>query len=404
MYDVICIGSATQDVFIKSDLSKIVRISDALSEKSLLCYDYGSKVSIDNIQFLTGGGSSNTAVGFARLGLKAAFVGKVGKNDDAGTRVIRELESEGVDVRYAAYSRTYGTGYSVILVSFEGDRTALTFRGANGSLDESDVDLTMLDAAKWLYMSGLSGRSAEMAPSLSRSAHEKGVKIAFNPGSSQLKMKIKGLSAILSFTDVLILNREEAELVTGIEGTRQHVDDQSCTLCGKCIEACPEGILQKSQSSVVARGVEKCRYCGACLKACDNGALLMEPWQYNVGPVFDALLATGVKLVVITDGRAGAQVSDGENLHFFPAYATPTVDTLGAGDAFGSAFVTAMILYGSIPKAIQFGAANASSVVRYFGAKPGLLTREEIEDFIKEKASEPPYHVRTIPLKKAAVK
>ena len=91
MFDVVCVGSATQDVFIKSDLSKIIRVSDVLAEKDFLCYDYGSKVNIDHIEFLSGGGATNTGVSFARLGLKPAFLGKIGKNDDAGKKVIQEL-------------------------------------------------------------------------------------------------------------------------------------------------------------------------------------------------------------------------------------------------------------------------------------------------------------------------
>jgi ribokinase len=398
MFDVVCVGSATQDVFIKSDLSKIVRISDVLAEKSLLCYDYGSKVNIDNIEFLTGGGASNTAVGFARLGLSAAFVGKVGKSDDAGARVIGELQADGVDVRHAAYSSTYGTGYSVILVSFEGDRTVLTFRGANNSLDETDVNWDILDECRWLYMSGLSGRSAEMAHALARRAAEKKVKLAFNPGSSQLKTKIRGLGEILAVTDVLVLNREEAEMVTGIAATRRYVDTQVCTECGKCVDACAQGIFQKTDAGIAVRGAELCKRCGACLEACGDGAVLAEPWTYNLQEIFAALLAAGAKSVVITDGKAGAQAGDGEDLYFFPAYAAPVIDTLGAGDAFACAYVTALIRGGGVPLALQYGAANASSVVRYFGAKPGLLTLEEIEDFIKQKSSEEPYHVRKTPM------
>ena len=120
MFDVVCVGSATQDVFIKSDLSKIIRVSDALSEKEFLSYDYGSKVNIDHIEFLTGGGSTNTAVSFARMGLSVGVVTKVGASDDAGRTVLAELEGEGISTRWVAHSKSQATGYSVILVSYEG--------------------------------------------------------------------------------------------------------------------------------------------------------------------------------------------------------------------------------------------------------------------------------------------
>lgn len=398
MFDVVSVGSATQDVFIKSDLTKIIRLSDVVAEKEFLCYDYGSKVNIDDIQFLTGGGASNTAVSFARLGLKSAFVGKVGKNDDAGMRVIRELESEGVDVRHAKYSGTYSTGYSVILVSYEGDRTVLTFRGANNSLDESDIDPSVFGETLWLYMSGLSGRSAEMATALARRASEAGVKLAFNPGSSQLKTKVKGLRDILAVTEILVVNRQEAEAVTGIEASRQFVDTQACNLCGKCVDACPSGIFQKGTDSILVRNADLCLRCGRCARSCPKDAVVAEPWTYNLRAIFAALLEAGAKTVAITDGRTGSQACDGTTLYMSPAYTAPTVDTLGAGDAFGSAFVTGMIKGAGIARSLQMGAANGSSVVRYFGAKPGLLTLDEIDEFMSEKASDEAYFVRTMPL------
>lgn len=399
MFDVVCVGSATQDVFIKSDLSRIIRISDVLSEREYLSYDYGSKVNIDRIDFLTGGGATNTAVAFARLGLKPAFLGKIGRDDDAGKKIIGELEGEGVDTSRAVRSNSQATGYSVILVSYEGDRTALVFRGANNTLDESDVDWGVLDETRWLYMSALSGPSAHMAQAIARRADEKGVKLAFNPGSTQLKTGIRGLGPILKNTDILLVNRQEAETLTRLQGTRHYIDSRLCDLCGKCIDACKEGIFQKAADRIVVRGVDLCRSCGDCLKACRSGAVIIEPWAYNLFEVFSALAETGVKIVVITDGRAGSQVCDGEHVYYFPSFSVPVVDTLGAGDAFASGFVAGYISSGDISQALKLGTANSSSVVRYFGAKPGLLTLEEVREIISEKESEEGCYVRKAALR-----
>ena len=159
MFDVICLGSATLDVFIKSDLSQDHPLERrACREKEFLCYDYGSKVNVDNIEFLTGGGATNTAVAFARLGLKPAFLGKVGKDDDAGEEDhSRSCSGKGWTpaTRYTRARRP--TGYSVILVSYEGDRTVLTFRGANNTLDETDIDWSLFDDTGWIYMSSFGG-------------------------------------------------------------------------------------------------------------------------------------------------------------------------------------------------------------------------------------------------------
>jgi sugar/nucleoside kinase (ribokinase family) len=154
----------------------------------------------------------------------------------------------------------------------------------------------------------------------------------------------------------------------------------------------------------VARGTDLCKRCGQCFKACGEEAMIIEPWTHNIMEIFRVLLAAGVKVVVITDGKNGSQATDGEALYWFPAYTAPVVDTLGAGDAFGSAFVAGMIRDGDIARGLELGAANGSSVVRYFGAKPGLLTAEEIDDFLKEKSTDEIYHVRKANLQRAVRK
>ena len=119
----------------------------------------------------------------------------------------------------------------------------------------------------------------------------------------------------------------------------------------------------------------------------------------NLREIFQVLVGTGAKIVVITDGKAGAQVTDGETIYYFPAYSAPAVDTLGAGDSFASAFVAGLIREGDIEFALKLASANASSVVRYFGAKPGLLSWDEACEIIQEKDSDDVYFVRRTALK-----
>jgi len=62
----------------------------------------------------------------------------------------------------------------------------------------------------------------------------------------------------------------------------------------------------------------------------------------------------------------------------------PPVDRTGAGDAFSST-VTAMLADGlTLPEALRRGPINSMSVVQYIGAQKGLLTREQIEDYIRK--------------------
>ena len=91
----------------------------------------------------------------------------------------------------------------------------------------------------------------------------------------------------------------------------------------------------------------------------------------------------GVKKVVITDGRNGAQASDGKRLYFCPVISHKRIDTLGAGDSFASGFTSAVMRGKNLKTALIYGTLNASSVVSHFGAQKGLLTHKELEDRIK---------------------
>ena len=92
MYDVITVGSATVDVFVKTD-NELIRIKTKTCQEDLIAYPCGKKVLIEQLDFMTGGGATNTGVCFSRLGLKTACLGMVGK-DDNGKHIIEELKKE----------------------------------------------------------------------------------------------------------------------------------------------------------------------------------------------------------------------------------------------------------------------------------------------------------------------
>jgi len=372
LFDFVCIGSATQDVFVRSQASKILTLADEREERRLLCFDYGGKINVEHIEFTTGGGATNAAVSMARQGGRAAFLGKTGP-DKIGQLIIHELQAHGVDTSYHLRSADESTGYSVILTSYEGDRTVLTHRGASTSMTADEIDWSFIGKTGWLYVTSLSGGSARLLEPLGERAAAAGVKIAFNPGSTQIRAGLDALGGFLSRTDVLLLNKEEAARLTGREPVRDVLVEEACTLCGRCVEACPKNVFVRNHGRVVAAALERCEKCGRCVAACETGALVMEPWAFNVSESFEILCKTGPKVVIITDGANGAQACDGDVVRLLPADETQVVSSLGAGDAFGSAFVSEYARGGDIGRALALGSANAASVVQVVGAKNGLL-------------------------------
>src|SRR3989344_4411861 len=112
MYDVITVGSATVDVFAKTRFSELIKIIDPKGEKDFLAYPSGSKILIDELEFTTGGGGTNTAVALSRLGHKVAFVGKLGEGANSDF-IHRDLKREKIDLLCAHGSGN--SGYSVVL-------------------------------------------------------------------------------------------------------------------------------------------------------------------------------------------------------------------------------------------------------------------------------------------------
>jgi len=87
----------------------------------------------------------------------------------------------------------------------------------------------------------------------------------------------------------------------------------------------------------------------------------------------------GPQIVVLTDGRNGAYIFDGKKYYFMKARSIKTVNTLGVGDAFGSALTAALIHGKNIKQALEWGIKNSAAVVSEIGAQKGILTRRQIE-------------------------
>ncbi len=203
MYDIIVIGGANLDLLVKTK-------SETLKHKEHLdlCYHLGEKILISHLFSFTGGGGTNTAVAFSRLGLKTAFIGCLG-DDINGKIILDELKKE--KVSFLGKIKKGETGHSIILPG-RGDRTILVSKGVNNDLNFKNIKLSNLKA-KLLYISTLLGESFKTAEKLASFASKKGIKIAFNP-SIYLARQASKLFSFLKKVDILILNKEEAEALS----------------------------------------------------------------------------------------------------------------------------------------------------------------------------------------------
>lgn len=213
----IAIGSALVDIFIRSehfakDRHGVVRVGEI-----------GGKFDVNSFVLKTGGGASNVATGFARLGFDSVVISETGQ-DELAKMVIQDLEEEKVDTSLMLHEKKEETGGSIILVLEDGSRAVLVHRGASSMLDPKDITISQLSDADWVHISSLSGRKDTLKHLFSGLKYHK-VKVSWNPGSSDLKLiKSKELDIEDIFSQVLIMNKQEWEMVENYqEKLKKHI-------------------------------------------------------------------------------------------------------------------------------------------------------------------------------------
>ena len=195
MYDVITIGSATLDVFLSCENLTVI---ESNGEKNI-SFPYGAKIEVDDVLFETGGGGTNTATTFARLGFKTAVIAKIGE-DFAGEKVIERVKMEGIDTSFLTIAKDETTDFSTIIWAPHKGSVILVNRG-KGKLEINDVSWESLQT-KWFYITSVEGN-------LEIINRCKNALIAWNPGKRELKQP-EAVLDILGNIEVLILNRREA--------------------------------------------------------------------------------------------------------------------------------------------------------------------------------------------------
>ena len=327
MFDVIAIGTATRDVFLTSPLFKVLRDPKHLEKIGFKtgeaqCFALGAKVEVQKIAFATGGGAANAAVTFARQGFQAAVIARLG-DDELGKTVVAGLKKEKVKP-LVHFDKSLGTAYSTILISPDGERTILVYRGASEVFQKKEIPFRKLKA-KWAYI--VPGQIAlSLMSDIVNHLKKNGVKIALNPSRHYLELGVERLKPIFNRLDAVIMNREEASYLTGVSYNNER------------------GIFKKLDDVVPG-------------------------------------------IAVMTDGSRGAKVSDGKYLYSAGIFSAKggsasggkekIVDRTGAGDAFGSGFVAGLMAKNDINFALRLAAANATSVVEHIGAQEGILTKSD---------------------------
>lgn len=316
--DLLAIGDIVTDAFIKLiDDQAYVTEND---QGKWLTMQFGTKLPFDHAEVLEGvGNASNAAVSASRLGLKTSFVTNVG-DDKEGLSMIKALQKEKIDTSLVRVNARKVSNLHYVLW-YKEERTILI---KHENYKYYWPHLRPDEIPRWVYFSSISENALEYHDQVSDWLDKHpDVKLAFQPGTFQMKAGTERLKRLYARSEVMVLNREEAEFVSG--GNRE-----------------------------------------------------------DLHGMFDRLHALGCKIVVITDGPDGAYASDGNQRLKMPLYPDPAPpkERTGAGDAFASTFVAALAKGNSLEGALQWAPINSMSVVQQTGAQAGLLTEKELEEWL----------------------
>lgn len=327
--DIITIGGANRDITFLTDKGRIIETPENLTEQRLMAFEYGAKIKSEEVYFNFGGGACNTAATFSKLGISAAVNCRIG-NDDDGKSMIKNLEKLGVNTGLIQVDEERKTGFSLVVVNKkEGDRVIFVYKGASDFLDVKEEEIK---DTEWIYLTSLAGNWKEDLEEINKTVNGGKIRLAWNPGAAQISAGKKKLEKFFKNTEILIINKDEAiELATSDESLRLDFNEIN-------------------NVEVLAKKIKN--------------------W--------------GAKIVVITDGSNGAYAYDGKAVLYSPATLNKKIDSTGAGDSFGSAFVGGYILASDIEKALKCGIINSGSVVSEYGAQNGILERGEIEKRLDE--------------------
>lgn len=319
-FDFITVGGATRDFMFYDPAAKFIFTPDDLTRQKSLCFEYGAKIELEKTFFTFGGGAANAAVNLAWQGFKTSIVSSVG-GDENGTAIINNLAAHKVAVKQVQKPAKKLSGFSFILTAgSDQEHAAFLYRGANNDLILTDRMIKKIKTRAY-YVSSLSGSNWRSVLSAAFSAE---AKIFWNPGARQLAVGWRGLKDYLAKTYVLALNKDEAtELALSLPGGKNF---------------------------------------GAKVK--------------QVKFLLKVLQQVGPQIVVITSGRAGADVYDGQTFYHQAAgkQKKPAVDTTGVGDCFHSTLAAVLIKQpGEIKRALAAAAKNSASLTAQVGAQNGLI-------------------------------
>jgi len=310
-FDVICIGAALVDM-----VAQVERHPEDDDE-----------VFVSDLELLSGGAAANTAYACAKLGLKTAFIGKVGKKDIFGLKLINDFKKVDVNTELIKYCNEHRTGSAYIALNSEGERRIYAHSGAANYLSREDIIENEISLGNIIYLSSL--KNIDPFVKTAVIGRNRRIPVILNPGMLIIEQGFMNIKILLEKIDILVLSQREFNTLFKFKKTKLKLNT----------------VREKA----------------------------------------DNLFSLGISVVVITMGNKGALIITPENAETLPPIKTKNVvDTTGAGDAFSAGFIYGFVQnqsleFEDLKRNVRLGNFIASKCVEKLGARNGIPEAEEIE-------------------------
>ena len=310
-FDVICIGAALVDM-----VAQVERFPAEDDE-----------VFVSDLKLFSGGAAANTAYACAKLKLKTAFIGKLGRDDTFGTKIINDFNETNVNTDLIRYSDMYKTGSAYVALNKEGDRRIYAHSGAANYLSKEDIREDELSSSKILYLSSL--KNLEPFIIAAEIGKRKNIPLILNPGMLIIEQGLPNIKELIEKVDILIISQREFQALF-------YLSEEHFTL----------NIAQEKSEN---------------------------------------LFSMGIKVLIITIGKRGALLVTPNRVRIVPSYKLDkVVDTTGAGDAFSAGFIYGFFQNPSLELDdlrynVKIGNFVAGKCIEKLGARKGIPELEELK-------------------------
>ncbi|TSC94182.1 MAG: putative Ribokinase [Candidatus Berkelbacteria bacterium Licking1014_85] len=318
MFDFFSIGDTTLDTFLKIESDYADLLTSKNGRQTKMCFNYGDKLPVKEIHDCVAGNSANAAVSASRLGLNSAIYTILG-DDDVGHRALHKFEKEKVATDFVKLDKINRSNASFVL-NYGLDRTILIYHEKRDYIFPKNVN------SKAFYLTSMNhGWTTVIDDLVSNIKHNNSI-LFYQPGTFQLRSGARNSGKILSLTDTIFMNKEEA-----------------------------------------MEYLNKRKF------------ISMKDLLYKLNIL-------GPQTAVITDAQNGAYCYN-ENKYYYLGIdkSVKVKEKTGAGDAFSVGFATAKMLGKPIQECLSWGAVNSESVITSIGPQAGLVRRGFIGEMVRER-------------------